>query len=76
MLNGKKIIGICLTRINDNIHAEYVAKIQKAAEALDYRVVLMNSLVDFFFDDTYDELSPERNSSDLPAGGLLLRRHL
>ena len=55
MIDGKKIIGLCLTRINDNIHAEYAAKIQYAAEAMGFRVVLMNSLVDFYFDDSYDE---------------------
>ena len=55
MINGKKIIGICLTKINDNTHAEYVQAISKAGEKLGFRTVLFNSLVDFFFDDTYDE---------------------
>ena len=55
MIDGRKIIGICLTRINEQTRAEYAGAVRDAAEALGYRVIVFNSLVDFYFDDIYDE---------------------
>ncbi len=54
MVNGKKVIGICIARINDSILCNCVQKIISEAAKSGYRVIIFNSYVDFYNKNRYD----------------------
>lgn len=53
MLNGLKIIGVCLTKVHDEESTAFVQALYKEIEATDYRLLIFNSFLDFFYDDDY-----------------------
>lgn len=55
MIHNKRIIGICLTKINDRIHADYVNRLLTAVSKYGYKIMVFNSVVDFYNHDAYDE---------------------
>ena len=55
MIGNKKIIGICLTKINDRKPADYINKLRIAAAKQNYKLIVFNSVVDFYNNDAYDE---------------------
>lgn len=55
MINGKKVIGVCLTRINDKTRANFMDKLRAAAFKRGYKLMIFNSTVDFFKNDACDE---------------------
>lgn len=55
MINGKKVIGLCLTKVNIRSRAGYVKYFHEEALKAGYKLMLFNSIKDFFNGDDYDE---------------------
>lgn len=55
MIKGKKIIGFCITKIQDRTRTEIVDTLYTKALEEGYKLIVFNSLVDFFNNDSYDE---------------------
>ena len=55
MINNKKVIGVCLTKIHDTIRADFLNKLHFLAEKNGYKLIIFNSYVDFFNNDAFDE---------------------
>lgn len=54
MINGYKIIGVCITKINDESCTEFTEQLSIEAIANGYRVFVYNSFRDFYHNDEYD----------------------
>lgn len=54
MINGYKIIGLCITRINDEGCTEFTEYLSNEAIANGYRLFVFNSFRDFYYNDDYD----------------------
>lgn len=54
MINGTKIIGVCLTLIQDVSRMEFVNRLHWKAFREGYRTMVFNSPVDFYNHDDYD----------------------
>ncbi len=54
MINGYKIIGVCITKINDESCTEFTEHLSVEAIAHGYRVFVYNSFRDFYHNDKYD----------------------
>lgn len=54
MLNGYKIIAVCLTKIQDEFTYEFMDALYQTVKGSDYRCLLFNSFSDFYDHDTYD----------------------
>ncbi|MGN1119456.1 MAG: EAL domain-containing protein [Oscillospiraceae bacterium] len=50
----KKIIGVCLTRISERIRAEYVKQLNICAKEHGFKIIVFNSVVDFYYNDSFD----------------------
>ena len=48
MLNGLKLIGLCVTKIHDETRSEYTQRLFEYAEKKGYKVIVYNSFVDFY----------------------------
>lgn len=55
MINGYKIIGVCITKINDESCTEFTEHLSLEAIANGYRVFVYNSFRDFYHRDEYDK---------------------
>lgn len=55
MINNKKIIGVCLTKIHDTTRSNYIKHLHKLALEKGYKLIIFNSFVDFFNNDSFDE---------------------
>ncbi len=55
MIDNKKIIGVCLTKINNRTRADYISHLHKEAVKYGYRLMVFNSVKDFYNGDDYDE---------------------
>ena len=55
MLNNKKIIGVCLSKIQDEFRTDFVSNLHSFAGDGDYKVIVFNSLRDLYFGDANDE---------------------
>ncbi len=55
MIGNKKVIGVCLTKVNNRTHADYVSCLHAEALKADCRLMVFNSIIDFFNHDEYDE---------------------
>lgn len=55
MINGYKIIGVCITKINDESCTEFTEYLSQEAIANGYRVFVYNSFRDFYHRDDYDK---------------------
>lgn len=52
---NKKIIGVCLTKIHDNIRTDYLKALYAACQGTDYKIIVFNSPLDLYNHDEYDE---------------------
>lgn len=57
MIDGKKIIGLCLTKIYDGTYADYSERLRKYAKANNCKIIAFNSLYDFYELDSKEMLS-------------------
>lgn len=55
MLNGYKLIAVCLTKIQDEITYEFIDALYQTVKGSDYRLLLFNSFSDLYNQDVYDE---------------------
>ncbi len=55
MIGSKKVIGVCLTKINDHTRANYVSCLHAEATKAGYSLMVFNSLKDFYSNDAYDK---------------------
>ena len=55
MVANKRVIGVCLTQVEDRTHADYVNYLRSVAAKYNYKVIVFNSVVDFYYNDLYDE---------------------
>lgn len=55
MLNGLKMIGVCLTKIQDEVTAKFIQLLYRETEQTDYRLLIFNSFLDFFQKDKYGQ---------------------
>lgn len=54
MLDNKKILGICVTKIHDRSRGELLAKINYAAVDAGFKMICYNSFEDFYRHDAYE----------------------
>lgn len=54
MINGYKIIGVCITKVNDESCTEFTQQLSVEAIKYGYRVFVYNSFRDFYHNDEYD----------------------
>ena len=54
LISGYKIIGVCITKINDESCTEFVEYLSQEAITSGYRVFVFNSFRDLYYDDAYD----------------------
>ncbi len=55
MAEKQKVIGVCLTKINDATRSDYVNRLHHLALKEGYKLIFFNSFVDFYNDDAFDE---------------------
>ena len=55
MIGSKKIIGVCLTKINNRARADYISYLHTEAVKNGYKLMVFNSVKDFYNGDDYDE---------------------
>ena len=48
MIDNKRVIGVCITKIHDSTHSKIVSYLHKQAEAKGYKLIVFNSCFDFF----------------------------
>lgn len=51
----KKIIGVCLTKINDDFRKSFVDCLYKETRNSEYKLLVFNSVLDFYNNDAYDK---------------------
>ncbi len=54
MINNKKIIGVCLSKVQDEFITDYLLYLHRFAEDKDCKLVVFNSLRDLYFGDSSD----------------------
>lgn len=55
MINGKKIIGVCITKIHETSRADICNRLHFLAHYAGYKLIFFNSFVDFFMNDAFDK---------------------
>ena len=55
MLNGYKLIAVCLTKIQDEVTYEFIDALYQTVKGADYRLLLFNSFSDLYHQNVYDE---------------------
>ena len=55
MLNGYKLVAVCLTKIQDEVTYEFIDAFYQAVKGSDYRLLLFNSFSDLYHQNVYDE---------------------
>ncbi len=53
MINGHKVIGVCVTVVQNRAEADYVDNLRIAAHKQGYKVMVFNSVLDFYVNNTY-----------------------
>lgn len=74
----KKIIGVCLTKIGDRTRAEYIRQLSLFAAKKGFKLIIYNSVDDFFNNDSYDAGARtvyDYINFDLLDGLIILPRH-
>lgn len=51
----KKIIGVCLTRISEQTNAEFIKHLNLCAAEHGYKLIVFNSVVDYYYGDSFDK---------------------
>lgn len=55
MINNKKIIGVCTTKVQDTTRSDYLNRLHFIAHSAGYKLIIFNSFVDFYRNDAFDE---------------------
>ncbi len=55
MINGHKVIGVCVTIVQNRAEADYIDHLRKAAYKCGCKVMVFNSVLDFYVNNTYAE---------------------
>ncbi|MBQ9141673.1 MAG: substrate-binding domain-containing protein, partial [Lachnospiraceae bacterium] len=55
MVKNKRVIGVCLTRLHDTTRTNYIKHLHEVARRQGYKLIIFNSLVDFYHKDAFDE---------------------
>ncbi|MBQ8639362.1 MAG: EAL domain-containing protein [Lachnospiraceae bacterium] len=55
MIKNKKVIGVCLTKINSVTTADYLHKLHHLSQHSDYKLIVFNSFLDFYNQDSFDQ---------------------
>ena len=55
MLNGKRVIGVCITKMQDYSRLDYISMLYKYAKEQNCKLIIFNSFLDFFRNDDLDE---------------------
>ncbi len=55
MLRNKKLIGVCLSKIEDEVRSNFVNFLYKEASANDHKIIVFNSLRDLYAGDLHDK---------------------
>lgn len=55
MLNGYRLVAVCLTKIQDEVTYEFIDALYQAVKGSDYRLLLFNSFSDLYHQNVYDE---------------------
>ena len=55
MLNGKRIIGVCITKMQDYSKLDYITMLYRYAKEQNCKLIIFNSFLDFFNNDDQDE---------------------
>ena len=55
MLNGKRIIGVCITKMQDYSKLDYITMLYHYAKEQNCKLIIFNSFLDFFNNDDSDE---------------------
>ncbi len=53
--NGKRIIGVCLTKVNDDFRTHFVDSLFKKSRFSQNKILVFNSVLDLYNNDVYDE---------------------
>lgn len=53
MLADKKVLGVCVTKINDRVRGDFLDQLNQAALKAGYKLVCFNSVEDFYIDNVY-----------------------
>lgn len=53
MLDNKKVLGLCITKIQDRVRADLVDKLNQAALDAGFKLICFNSFEDFYTDNGY-----------------------
>lgn len=53
LINNKKVIGLCITKIHDKTRSEFTDFLFRTAEKMGYTLVVYNSFIDFFKKNDY-----------------------
>ena len=51
MVNGKKVIGVCLTKLNNRSRTDYINCLHEEVLKAGYKLMIFNSIKDFFNGD-------------------------
>lgn len=54
-MSEKKIIGVCLTKLQDSFRNNYLKFLHEAAKQNNFKLIVFNSIFDLFNNDVYDE---------------------
>ena len=55
MINGHKVIGVCVTVVQNRAEVDYIDHLRRAAYKCGCKVIVFNSVLDFFVNNTYAE---------------------
>ncbi|MBR4067473.1 MAG: EAL domain-containing protein [Clostridia bacterium] len=55
MLNGKRVIAVCTTKLHTPLHTEFVCGMHRLAQQNNCKLMVFNTFVDFFNNDAQDE---------------------
>lgn len=55
MLGEKRVVGVCITRIQDQVRAAFVEHLYRHAQKHNYKLMVFNSFLDFHRQDAFDE---------------------
>ncbi|MGN0674576.1 MAG: EAL domain-containing protein [Oscillospiraceae bacterium] len=54
MIENKKIIGVCLTKIHDASRSDYINRLHILAQKHGFKLIIFNSFIDFYKNDDFD----------------------
>ncbi len=55
MINGKKIIGVCMTKAHTITRSDFLNRLHHISYKNGYKIITFNSFVDFYNNDAFDE---------------------